>query len=239
MSKTLVIGDLHEPASRVGYLQFCQDLYYEWDCDNTVFIGDVVDWHGISFWAKEPQCPGPADEYKLAKQCVEKWAKAFPKAHVCIGNHDERPSRLAKTVNIPEFMLKPYSELWDAPGWQWDYRFTFDGVSYRHGTRIGSSSIHPAWNLMNKIHKSCVIGHFHSRAGIKWGCNEDMRFFGADVGCGIDEKAFQFIYGKDDPLRPFISALIVIDGIPYLEPCPIGRREKYHDSKFKKRKGKL
>jgi len=237
MSTVLVIGDLHEPAARLGYLQFCQDMFEKWNCNKVVLIGDVVDWHGISRWVKEPQCPGPADEYELAKECVAKWAKAFPKAYVCIGNHDERPVRLAKSVNIPEFMLIPYAKLWNVPGWLWDYRFTIDDVSYRHGTGLGES-IHPGWNLMNKVHKSVVVGHFHARAGIKWGCNEDMRCFGADTGCGVDEKAFQFIYGKDNPLRPFISVLIVKDGTPYLEPCPIGHKERYHQSRFKRKNGK-
>jgi len=232
--RKLVIGDLHEPAARPGYLEFCQDLYNAWDCNGVIFIGDVVDWHAISFWAKEPSCPGPIDEYLLAKDRVARWSKAFPIAQVCIGNHDERPARLAKTVNIPEFMLKPYSELWNTPGWKWDYKFTFDKVSYRHG--IGCGGIHPAWNLMNKIHKSAVIGHLHGRAGVKWSSSEDARIFGMDVGCGIDDKAFQFVYGKDTVVRPMLAAAVVIDGIPYHEVMPCSKGEKYHDSKFKKKK---
>jgi len=230
MSSVLVIGDLHLPAVRKGYLQFCKDLYVEWDCNEVVFIGDVVDWHAISFWVKEPNCPGPADEYSLAKKYVKKWADAFPVANVCIGNHDERPARLAKTVSIPGFMLKPYSELWGTPGWTWDYRFKIDNVNYRHGTGI-KGGIHPAWNMMNKMHKSVVIGHLHARAGVKWSANEDERIFGMDVGCGINEKAFQFIYGKDVVERPFLSAAAIIDGIPYHEPMPCSPGEKYHDSK--------
>jgi len=231
MSRVLVIGDLHLPAARKGYLQFCKDLYEEWDCNEVIFIGDVVDWHAISFWVKEPACPGPIDEYKLAKKHVRQWAEAFPKAKVCIGNHDERPARLAKTVNIPEFMIKPYSELWETPNWEWDYRFFIDNVSYRHGTKL-KSSIHPAWNLMNKVHMSVVIGHHHGRAGIKWSTNEFTRMFGMDVGCGIDEKAFQFIYGKDEVVRPVLAAGIVLNGIPYHEIMPCSKGEKYHDSKF-------
>jgi len=230
MANVLTIGDLHLPAVRKGYLEFCQDIYYQWNCDTVVFIGDVVDWHAISNWAKEPSCPGPADEYELAKECVAKWSKAFPIARVCIGNHDERPSRLARTVNIPDFMMRPYSELWGTPKWEWSFRFEIDGVNYRHGTGIGG--IHPAWNLMNRIHQSVVIGHLHPRAGVKWSMNNSARLFGMDVGCGIDEKAWQFAYGRDTPDRPAVGAGVVIDGTPHWEPCPIGLGEAYHDSKF-------
>lgn len=229
-----MVGDLHLPAARVGYREFCTDLYEQWDCDTVIFIGDVVDWHAISFHAKNPECPGPTDEYELAKQHVRKWAELFPVASVCIGNHDERPRRLARTVNIPDFMLKDYSDIWPAKNWEWAWRFKIDGVTYKHGK--GCSGIHPAWNLMNKMQQSVVIGHCHTRAGIKGFCNDEHRRFGMDVGCGVDEKMFQFVYQFDNPIRPFLSAGVVIDGTPYLEPMPCGKGERYHDSKFKGRR---
>jgi len=90
MSRVLVIGDIHEPVSHPGYLSFCQDLHKAWNCNAVVFIGDVADFQAISFHTIHPECPGPGDEYMLAKQKIQKWYKAFPKAKVCIGNHDER-----------------------------------------------------------------------------------------------------------------------------------------------------
>jgi hypothetical protein len=231
MARVLTVGDLHLPAVRKGYLTFCQDLYYQWDCNDIVFIGDVVDWTAISFHASEPMCPGPLDEYKLAKECVAEWAKAFPKAKVCIGNHDERPARLAKTVNIPEFMLIPYAELWDTPEWDWDYKFMIDDVSYRHGSGL-RGGIHPAWTMMNKVHTSSVIGHLHARFAIEYSMPETKRLFGMSVGCGIDEAAFNFAYGRDVLERPAVGAGVIIDGVPHLEPMLMGSGEIYHDSNF-------
>jgi len=230
MSRVGVIGDTHLDVVRKGYLEFCGDTFDSWDCDTIVHIGDVVDWHGISFHAAEPQCPGPADEYSLAKEQVQKWAKIFPKVLVCKGNHDERPTRLAKTVKMPEFLIVPYAQLWDTPGWDWNFSHYIDDVMYRHGT--GISGIHPAWNLMNKSKMNVVMGHCHSRAGVKFSVNPKRRFFGMDVGCGIDEKAWQFAYGRDYVERPILSCGVVIDGHPYLEMMPCGRGEKYHDSRF-------
>ena len=228
--RILNVGDLHLPATRKGYLQFCMDIYEAWDCDTVVFAGDVVDWHAISFHAKNPHLPGPTDEYELACVGVRRWAEAFPEAYVCIGNHDKRPSRLAKTVNIPDFMLKDYNEIWPADGWIWDYSFKLDDINFRHGK--GCRGIHPAWNLMNKTQQSCSIGHCHTRAGIKWFSNDTTRKFGMDVGCGVDAKMWQFVYQEDNPVRPFLSCGVVIDGIPHLEPMPCGIGEGYHDSRF-------
>jgi len=230
MSRVLAIGDIHAPATRKGYMQFCIDMYEAWDCDKVVFIGDVIDWHAISFWAKNPACPGPSDEYKLAKKCVEKWYAAFPKAKVCIGNHDERPGRLAKSVGIPEYFIKGYKTMWETPGWTWDHKFVIDKVLYRHGK--GCSGIHPAWNLVNKVHQSVVIGHCHTRAGVKATCNENMRLFGLDTGCGIDERMMQFAYGHDNPVRAFLACGVVIDGVGYHEPMLCGKGEPYWDGDF-------
>jgi len=226
MARVLVVGDLHIPATRPLYLEFCKDIYKKWKCNKVVFIGDIIDWHSISFHVREPNCPGPKDEYELAKVEISKWYKAFPNALVTIGNHDERPARLAKTVSIPEFMILPYDKLWNTPKWKWEFSHEIDGVHYRHGTNI--SGIHPAWNLMNKLHCSVVIGHCHSRAGIKWSVNKFQRFFAMDVGSGISEKEWQFAYGRDLVERPISSCGVVIDGHPYLELCPISKGEKYY-----------
>ena len=50
--RILVIGDLHLPAEREDYLQFCRDLKKKYKTNMTVFIGDVIDHHAISFHNK-------------------------------------------------------------------------------------------------------------------------------------------------------------------------------------------
>lgn len=231
MSRTLVIGDIHEPVAHPGYLQFCQDLYYQWDCDSAVLIGDVADFQAISFHANNPQCPGPDDEYILTKQKIQKWYKAFGKAKVCIGNHDERVIRLAESVNIPSKFLRDYADIWKTPNWKWAHDFIIDDVYYFHGTAMGGT--HPSWNAAGKMLLPVVMGHCHSRSGVKWRANPLRRIFAVDVGCGIDVDAYQFAYGKHIKERPILSAVVILDGIPYHEVMPCGRGEIYHKSKFK------
>lgn len=231
MARVLIAGDMHEPATHPGYLQFCKDLYKKWNCNKVVMIGDIIDWHAISFWPKEPNCPGPIDEYKLAKERVNLWHKAFPRALVCIGNHDERPERLAKSVNIPALFLKDYNALWETKGWTWDHQYIIDNVLYFHGTGYGG--IHPAWTAINGKLMSVVLGHCHARSGIKWLATPTQRIFGMDVGSGIDVAAYQFVYGKHLKYRPILSAGVVINGQPYHEIMPISAGEKYDKRKFK------
>ena len=226
VNNVLVIGDLHNPATHPKYLQLCKDVYKKYNCNKVVFIGDIVDWHAVSFHPIEPACPGAHDEYDLTKVKVQQWYKAFPKAKICIGNHDERPERLAKSVSIPTPCLVSYNTLWDTPGWDWQYEHVIDNICYFHGT--GFSGIHPAWQALNGKLMSVVMGHCHSRAGVKWLTTPTARLFGMDVGCGIDVKAWQFVYGKHLKYRPVLSCGVIARGTPHHIIMRCAKGEKYN-----------
>jgi len=234
MSRVLAIGDQHEPVCHPGYLSFCKDLYAKFDCDAVVMLGDIADFTAISFHKAHPECPGPKDEAELTKLAIAKWHRAFPKATVTIGNHDERVIRIAEDNAIPKMFLRNHAEVWNTPDWIWKYDETIDEVYYFHGT--GNGGKYPAANVRDKVLMSTVMGHNHARAGVNWKANPFKRIFGMDAGCGIDVRAYQFAYGKHIKERPILAAGVVIDGMPQHFVMPCGRREKYHRSKFKKRK---
>lgn len=231
MARVLVIGDIHNPVAHPGYLAFCQDLRAKHRCDQIMFIGDVVDWHAISFHSKHPEAPGPKDEYELAKLHIGNWNRAFPVANVCIGNHDARVVRTVEEAGVPACLIRDFADAWGTKHWKWENSFTLDDVYYFHGT--GTSGIHPAFNSMCKMLMSVVQGHIHSAGGIKWRANPVRRIFGMDTGCGIDDRAYAFAYGRDQKVRSILSAGVVIDGIPHHEIMAIGPGEKYHRSRFK------
>jgi len=234
MARVLVIGDTHEPYTHPGYLAFCQDLAEEWAIDKVVHIGDVTDWHSVSFHLKRPEMPGPAEEYARARVAVARWYERFPVAQVCIGNHDERVYRLGRTVGIPDELIRTYEDIWDTPTWDWEDQHVIDGVVYRHGT--GVSGVHPAYNAALKMCCSVVIGHTHAAGGVKFIVGPMTRHFGMDVGCGVDDRALAFAYAGNSLRKSVLSAGIVLDGCPYYEPMPIGRGERYHRSRFSRRK---
>ncbi len=65
-SRVLCIGDLHEPFCLDGYLEFCQEQYANYNCNQVVFIGDVVDSHFSSFHETDADGMGGGDELDLA-----------------------------------------------------------------------------------------------------------------------------------------------------------------------------
>ncbi len=230
MARVLCIGDLHLRWERLGYFQLCCDLHEEYDCDTVLFIGDVVESHGVSFHMRHPDAPGSLQEYEQTKKAVARWYARFPNAVVTIGNHDERLIRLAYTIGIPETRLKSFEDDWDTPKWQWKYDHIIDDVYYYHGT--GQGGTYPACNAVRKMLMSCVMGHNHAASGIKWYANPKQRIFACDTGCGIDDKAMAFAYGKHNKQRSILSAAVIIDGVPYIEPMKCGKGEPYHDSRF-------
>jgi len=233
MSRILVIGDVHEPATHPGYLKFCKDLYNYWNCNKTIFIGDIVDHHNISFHMRNVDADDVTREAEKTKKRIQRWVKAFPKADVMIGNHDERVYRLAASVNIPARFITDYSIVWNTPKWNWVREIEVDNVHYFHGTGVGGKT--PAINAALKSMQSTVIGHCHSVAGTRWQCGPNQRIFGMDTGCGVDISHPAMAYGKNIISKPILAAGVVMNGIPYHEIMPMARGEKYHKSKFKRK----
>ncbi len=217
MSRVLVIGDLHLPAERDDYLKFCKDLRKKYKTTKVIFIGDVLDHHAISFHQKHPESDSALTEYLDSMKKLKKWKQAFPKAMVCIGNHDERIHRLSASSGIPAMYLKDYKTVFDTPGWDWDYEWIVDGVSYLHGTGA-SSGVTPAFNAAKARVQSTVCGHIHSTGSICWmlGPNND-KIFGFNVPCGVDKDHILMYYGKNFLKKPVNGAGVVINGHPYLE----------------------
>lgn len=230
--RILCIPDLHEPSSRKGALNFCRDLRQKYKTTRTIFIGDVTDFHSISFHAHHPEMPGPKDEFELAYKAIQKWHKVFPKADIVLGNHDRRVIRLAESVNIPAKFLRDYKDIWDTPGWTWADEFIYDEVYYTHGDGCGSG-LYPAFNLVRQMGMSVCIGHHHSAGGVKWMVNPLRRMFGLDTGSLIDDKQMAFAYGSRTKKRSVLSAAVIIDGTPHHIVMPCGKGEKYHDSKVR------
>lgn len=208
--KVLVIGDLHLPFSLNGYLEHCINVYNKYECDEVVFIGDILDLHYSSYHETHTDAYGATEEHDLAVKMIKPWYKAFPKATVTIGNHDALIYRKAMTAGISKRWIQDFSVALDTPGWDWVTDIIIDNVIYTHGTTNAYTKAKQ--NLM-----STVQGHLHSQAGIQFFCGHNSRIFGFQIGCGIDSKSYAMEYGRNFP-KPIISCGVVVDGInPYLE----------------------
>ena len=56
--RILVIGDLHAPFELDGYFDFCKETYKNYNCNQVIFIGDIIDNHYSSFHTTDPDAWG-------------------------------------------------------------------------------------------------------------------------------------------------------------------------------------
>jgi predicted phosphodiesterase len=215
LAKVLVIGDTHAPAMHRDYIKFLNKVRKKWKTTQVVHIGDVLDHHCCSFHDKHPENPGASMESKLAQKQIDKLYSEFPKATVCIGNHDARIHRLNASVGIPSLYLKEFNGLYATHGWDWVNSTTIDGVYYYHGE--GAGGRHPSFSAAKMRMESVVCGHYHSSAGIWWQAGPTTKVFGMNVGCGVDRSHWAMAYGGAFLKKPILSCGVVIDGSPYLE----------------------
>ena len=208
--RVLVIGDLHLPFTLAGYLEHCKKIYKKYNCDTVVFIGDILDLHFTSYHETSTDGYGATEEHDLSVKMIKQWYKAFPKAHVTIGNHDALIYRKAMSAGISKRWIQDFSQVLGTPGWKWVTDVIIDDVLYTHGTTNAYTKAKQ--NLM-----STVQGHLHSQAGIQFYVGAKTRIFGFQVGCGVDMKSYAMEYGRNFP-KPVISCGVVINGLdPYLE----------------------
>ena len=187
--RILIIGDIHEPFSLNGYLGFCQDVYSRYNCNQVIFIGDIIDNHYASYHETSPNGLGGGDELQYAIDRVKDWADAFPVADVILGNHDRLVARRAFSSNIPKQWIKSYNEVLGT-NWNWVERIVYDDVQYVHGE--GGTARTKAKNDM----MSTVQGHIHTQAYTEWMVGNKFKIFGMQVGCGIDRSAYSMSYAR-------------------------------------------
>lgn len=214
--KVLVIGDLHSPFIKYGYLEFCQKIASKYNINQVVFIGDIIDNHYSSYHETDADGDSAGLELLKAKKEISYWYKAFPEAHVCIGNHDLIPNRKAMTAGLSASWIKTIDEILETPRWTFVEDIIIDGVMYTHGTGRKAN------RRAQKDLISIVQGHYHSESYIVNFVGEHFKIFAMQLGCGIDRRSYGMAYGKHFD-KPHLNCGVVLeDGrLPIIEMMDI------------------
>ena len=202
----LVIGDLHEPFCLDGYLDWCLEQYETFNCNQVIFIGDIIDSNGFSYHEPDPDGMSAGTELKLAIRKIRKWHEAFPVADVMIGNHDRMASRKSMTGGIPSAWIRSYNDVLGTPNWNWVESVTYDDVLYEHGEG-GQAQAKAKNNLM-----SSVCGHTHTEAYCKWFVGKRFRVFGMQVGCGINADTYAAAYARNFKRQAIGCSVVLNNG---------------------------
>ncbi len=204
---TLIIGDLHEPFTVKGAVDFCLEQQKKFNCGTVVFNGDIVDSHSISYHEKDPDGMSQKDEHDLSLQKLSEWYRAFPEARVTLGNHDLLIYRKMQSAGLSTRYLKDWNSIFNAPkGWKFEYDFIENNVRFTHGGSGGD-----ALKMAINSRISTVQGHLHSQCYVQYSVSMKDAIFGMQVGCMIDYKSYAFNYSKPFPKKPVIACGVILD----------------------------
>lgn len=226
--KVLALSDLQVPFAHPDALAFCKAVAKKEKPDMIVQMGDLIDVHSTSDYDPDPDGMSAGDELQKSREELKKWAKAFPKVTVLLGNHDMRYHKAAFKARIPKDVLKSFGDMLETPKtWTYEEELIIDGVLYVHGDQSTGVSPNASIELAKSAMQSVVHGHYHINAGIQYYANKRHLIFAFNTGCLIDRKAYAFNYGKKMIKKPILGIGVIDGGIPKFIPMPMDARGRW------------
>ena len=221
----LALSCTHAPAMLETFPRFIRQMIQKHKPTHIVHLGDVMDFHALSYHERVEGTDTPEIELNRARRQVQQLARAFGDIPTVwmIGNHDAIPLRKARDLDMPLTLMSSYR---DIAGVDWHVIPRYEdliisGVVYRHGDKAKGGQFAAFANAKDE-HRSVVQGHFHAQSGVQFMANGSRRIFGMQVGSGMDHKALAATYGKKFSAKPIIGAGIIKNGVePIIEVMPL------------------
>ena len=206
-----IFTDIHAPFDLPNFPYFLNDTFKKYGVAKVICCGDIIDSHAISRHDSEPCALGAYSEFDLAVQRLKIYSTLFPAVDYILGNHDLRLAKQAASVGIGSRFLKGMQEILELPdGWKCHgEEYEHNDVTYIHGINCGGKN--GALNKALVERMSTVIGHAHAFGGIQYSANSRDSVFGLNAGCGINEKAYAFTYGKHSKYKPTLGCGVVFN----------------------------
>lgn len=205
-NNVLVIWDLHSAHIIDWYLEFCRKQQEKRKCWTVIYIWDIIDFASISYHEKTPEELNPQWEIAQARLVLQDWYKTFPKAYVCLGNHDMLPYRQAKTAwLLREFIQTPHSIFWAPSLYEFIDEIEICWVVYTHWTK---------WDAFTKCVKewiNLVQWHLHTKAGVQYHNNRQWNLFWMQVATWVDYKKKAFDYARCFASQPVVWCWVVVE----------------------------
>lgn len=212
----LTISDMHVPYEHQDAVRFLKALMEHYEPDIVISLGDMVDWHGISFHPKHPDLASAGQELELIRSKMRIIEKLFPEMIIIGSNHGDLPLRKIKDAGLPTKFLRSYNEIYGVgKKWQFVDDLTMvdrnEVIYYAHGLSKDAGRV----AAQRGVHHIC--GHYHTEFRVDYVSNPRNLLWGVNGGCLIDREALAFEYGKLTLDRPIIGTPVIIDGYPVLE----------------------
>lgn len=170
---TLILSDIHVPYHSVSAMTCAIQKGIDENVDSIILNGDLIDFHSISNFVKDPRKRHFQEELQLMKDFLDVLQQQLPKAKIFYkqGNHEERLEMYLK-VKAPELFGMSQFELdalLDLPMRGIEYindkrTIKLGKLSIVHGHEMRGGLIppvNPARGLFLRANASVLAGHFH------------------------------------------------------------------------------
>jgi hypothetical protein len=227
-SKTILfISDLHIPYHHPDAFAFLKYLKKKLKPDLVVNVGDLADFHNVSFHDSDPDLMGAGDELIALQRYSRELEKIFPSMIIVGSNHGDLPVRKAFAGGLPKSFIRPYNEIYDVgSGWQFvddlllddkgELLYVAHGIS-KNGLKLAAQR------------GVCVVqGHYHTEFRVDYISNPRDLLWSMQVGCLINPKSLAFAYNKLQLARPIIGTGATIDGVPQLFPMTFNKNSRWN-----------
>ncbi len=224
----LCIPDMHIPYHHPDAFAFLKALKKMYEPDLVVNLGDLMDFHNISFHDSDPDLDNAGGELKRSQKFAKELEKLFPKMYIIGSNHGDLPVRKFVASGLPRELLKSYNEIYDVgDGWTFVPELTIKtkrdlpDIFFSHGIRKN------ALQVAQQRGQRHVCGHFHESFELRYAGNPNSLIWAVVSGCLIDKKSLAFAYNKLNLNRPILGATVIERGIPTLIPMILDKSGRW------------
>lgn len=224
--RILFLSDMHIPYHHPDSIKFLKALKVKYKPHLVVSVGDLGDFHNISFHKSDPRLPNANDELIALQRYSRELEKLFPKMIITQGNHDALPARRLFAEGLPDSLLKPYNDIYGVgKGWQFVDDLTL--IDKEEVIYVAHGIVKDGRKLAAQRGVHVVQGHYHTDCRIDYVSNPRNLLWSMQVGCLIDRQALAFAYDKINLNRPIIATGVVVSGQPKLEPMILTTKHKW------------
>ena len=213
----LFLSDMHIPYHHRHSFKFLKMLKTKYKPHIVVSVGDLGDFHDMSFHDSDPDLMSAGDELRALQRYSKELEKIFPNMYIIGSNHGDLPARRAFASKMPKSLLRPYNEIYGVgKGWKFvdDLEFVWEGDTLYVTHGISKNGL----KLATQRGVCVAQGHFHTEFRIDYASNPRNLLWSLQTGCLIDKDALAFKYDRLNLQRPIIGTGLSIAGQPKLEP---------------------
>ena len=217
---------MHVPYQHPDALKFLAALEKKYKFDLVVNMGDLADFHNISFHKSDPDLLSAGDELRALRKYCTKLEKLFPEMIVIGSNHGDLPIRKFFDAGLPVELLRQYNDIYEVgKGWRFCDDVTL--VDGREVTYLVHGISKDGLKLAVQRGINVVQGHYHTEFTIKYASNPRSLLWSMQVGCLIDKKSLAFAYDKLNLTRPILGSGAIIRGQPKLLPMTLNEKSEW------------